>query len=481
MKLKKLVRGLSIAGLVVPGIAMATNGMNMEAYGPVAAGMGGASYAYDNGSSALMNNPATLGLMPEGNRVDVAFGILGPDVTAKVNGAPDVKSSGDAYYMPGLGFIKKQGAMAYGFGVYAQGGMGTDYSGDSFMGNPGRQAVSPQLTNRSEVGVGRFIVPLSYDVNPNLTVAGSVDFVWAGMDLKMAMSGNQFGDMVAGLGGSQKFGTANGSLVGGLSQAIMGGAITGVNWAYFDFSNHNQFTGAATATGFAGKLGLVYKVNPQLTLGATYHSKTSLGDMTADNATLSMSANVSAKNPWMMPAGTYTLPISGKISVRNFQWPETYGFGAAFNVNEQLMLAADYKRIGWAKVMRDFKMTFSADNSASNTALGFAGTSLDATLYQNWKDQDVFMLGASYKATQELTLRGGLNIANNPIPNTYVNALFPAIVKTHYTLGAGYAFNKASSADFAYTYAPKVSVSAGSTVESQHGQQNWQFMYSYRF
>ena len=481
MKLKTLAHGLALAGLVIPGIALATNGMNMEAYGPVAAGMGGASFAYDNGSAAVMNNPATISLMPDGNRFDIAVGILGPDVTAKVNGASDAKSSGDAYYMPALGYIRKQGALAYGIGIFAQGGMGTEYSGSSFMGNPGRQAVSPNLVNRSEVGVGRMAIPLSYDVNQNLSVAGSLDFVWAGMDLKMAMSGGQFGDMVAGLGGTQKFGTASGSLVSGLSQAIMGGAITGVNWAYFDFSNDNRFTGKATATGFAGKLGLVYKVNPQITLGATYHSKTNLGDMKADNTSLSMSANVSAANPWRMPAGTYTLPISGSISVRNFQWPETYGFGAAFKVNDQLLLAADYKRIGWAKVMRDFKMSFTADNSAGNVGLGFAGTSMDATLYQNWKDQDVFMLGASYKATNEFTLRGGMNFANNPIPDTYVNALFPAIEKSHYMLGAGYAFNKAASVDFSYTYAPKVSVVSGSTVESQHGQQNWQFMYSHRF
>jgi long-chain fatty acid transport protein len=481
MRLKTLVHGLAIAGLAVPGMALATNGMNMEAYGPVAAGMGGASFAYDNGSAAVMNNPATIALMPEGNRLDVALGILGPDVNAKAPNGADAKSSGDAYYMPAFGYIRKQGALAYGLGVFAQGGMGTDYSSNSFMGNPGRQAVSPNLVNRSEVGVGRLVLPLSYDVNPSLSVAGSLDFVWAGMDLKMAMSGGQFGDMVAGLGGTQKYGTASGSLVSGLSQAIMGGAITGVNWAYFDFSNDNRFTGKATATGFAGKLGLVYKVSPQITLGATYHSKTSLGDLDADNTSLSMSANVSARNPWQMPAGTYTLPITGKISVRNFQWPETYGFGAAFKLNEQLMLAADYKRIGWAKVMRDFKMTFTADNSAGNVALGFAGTSMDATLYQNWKDQDVFMLGASYKPIAELTLRGGINMANNPIPDNYLNALFPAIVKTHYMLGGGYAFNKASTVDLAYTYAPRVSAMAGSTVESQHSQQNWQFMYSHRF
>ena len=106
MKLKTLAHGLALAGLVIPGIALATNGMNMEAYGPVAAGMGGASFAYDNGSAAVMNNPATISLMPDGNRFDIAVGILGPDVTAKVNGASDAKSSGDAYYMPALGYIR---------------------------------------------------------------------------------------------------------------------------------------------------------------------------------------------------------------------------------------------------------------------------------------------------------------------------------------------------------------------------------------
>ena len=37
--------------------------MNMEGYGPIATGMGGASMAYDNGTAAVINNPATLGLM----------------------------------------------------------------------------------------------------------------------------------------------------------------------------------------------------------------------------------------------------------------------------------------------------------------------------------------------------------------------------------------------------------------------------------
>lgn len=59
--------------------AAATNGMNMEAYGAKAGGMGGASFAYDSGNSALMNNPATLGLGPEGTDFGLGLTLLKPE------------------------------------------------------------------------------------------------------------------------------------------------------------------------------------------------------------------------------------------------------------------------------------------------------------------------------------------------------------------------------------------------------------------
>jgi len=88
---------------LIPLTVGATNGMNMEGYGPIAAAMGGASMAYDNGSAAMMNNPATLGMMKEGDRLDAFFGFLGPDVESEAGGMT-AKSDGDAYYMPAVGF-----------------------------------------------------------------------------------------------------------------------------------------------------------------------------------------------------------------------------------------------------------------------------------------------------------------------------------------------------------------------------------------
>ena len=105
--------------------AHATNGMNMEGYGPIATGMGGASMAYDNGNAAMMNNPATLGLMDEQSRLDLFVGFLGPDVKAKTSGIT-ADSDGDAYYMPAGGWVKKHGRATYGIGVFGQGGMGTE-------------------------------------------------------------------------------------------------------------------------------------------------------------------------------------------------------------------------------------------------------------------------------------------------------------------------------------------------------------------
>jgi len=66
--------------------------------------------------------------------------------------------------------------------------MGTEYSSTSWMSNPGQLATSPNLINRSQVGVGRVILPLVVYLSDRVSIGGSVDFVWAGMDLKMAMS-----------------------------------------------------------------------------------------------------------------------------------------------------------------------------------------------------------------------------------------------------------------------------------------------------
>jgi long-chain fatty acid transport protein len=486
MKLNKIAALLAVAGL--SSSAFATNGMNMEGYGPVATAMGGASMAYDNGTAGLINNPATLGFMKSGTaRFDIAIGGLHPDVTTKRDGMPDANSDGTAYYMPAVGYVRKDGKLTYGLGMMAQGGMGTEYGSNTFLsGNPGIPTMTGGMagptgqTNRSELGIGRLIFPLAYDVSDNFNVGGSLDYLWGGLDIQMVMSGQMFGAFTQG---TSPLGSASGTMVDTLGAFVTGGQITDVNWAQFDFSQGgNKMKQRLKTDGWAGNLGFTWKAAPNLTIGGVYHAKTRLGDMEG-NGTLRMQAVTAAP----FPAGTQTIPITGKLKVVDFQWPETYGLGLAYQVNDKLMLAADYKRIGWAHVMQNFRMSFSADaTQADALAQGMVtagATNMDATLFQNWKNQNVFMIGGAYKYTSALTLRAGLNLANNPVPDSLMNPLFPATIKNHVTFGFGYAFSPAASIDFSLTHAPSVSATNNNMgVTTTHSQKNnWQLMYSNRF
>ena len=484
-KSKKMLRLLSVASLAAGSTSVfATNGMNMEGYGPVATAMGGASYAYDNGTAGMINNPATLGLMQSGSsRLDVAVGGLHPDVNSKMAGMPNAGSDGTAYYMPAIGYVRKQANLAYGIGMMAQGGMGTEYGSESFLsgymsagyglsnGKAGTQGAS-HMGNRSELGIGRIMFPVSMDVSDSLRIGGSIDYLWGGLDLQMLMPGAMFAGFVGGFGGmpaSSPLGKASGTMV----QALGGFGLQDLNWAQFDFSEgKNGMKQQLKTTGWAGNLGFQWKASPVLSIGGVYHGKTRLNDMEGSGA-----VNMSV----VMGGATMPMSASGKLKVVDFQWPETYGIGLAYQASDALLIAADYKHIGWSGVMKNFQMQFTAGGNTGMLA-GMNGTVMDATLYQNWKDQNVFMIGASYKVSAPLTLRAGLNLGGNPIPDAYMNPLFPAIEKSHLTVGAGYAFDSKSSVDFALSFAPEVSATNPNMgVTTTHSQNNWQLMYSNRF
>jgi len=418
---------------------MATNGMLMEGYGPISTGMGGASQAFDHGNAAMAQNPATLGLMADGtSRFDVALGILGPDVKSSVMGMPDAKSGGTAYVMPAFGYVKRSGAYTYGFGMFAQGGMGTEYDASSFLASGTGQAA------RSELGVGNVIFPLAYQVNSGLTIGATLKFLWSSLDMQMAGTVGTLSPIVTG---------GYGNLAMGFATAPAGTP------ARVDFSDENKFTGAAKATGWGASVGATYKVNKDLTMGASYQFQSALDDMKTAPSAATMALTGA--------------PVDyGQITVIDFQMPSVFAVGAGWQVSPSLLLAADLKYIGWAESMKDFKMRY--DSALGNGSVSF-------TLWQYWKDQAVLNLGMAWKTNDKMTLRAGLNLADNPVPDSYVHPLFPAIVKNHATLGMGYRFDDKSEFNAALTLAPSVTVTSGQGVDISHAQTSWQFMYSRHF
>lgn len=440
MKSHPILRTLTplCATLLAAGTAHATNGMLMEGYGPISTGMGGASQAMDHGTAAMAQNPATLGLMADGTaRLDVALGVLGPDVKSSVPGL-SAKSGGDAYIMPAFGYARRKGAWTYGFGLFAQGGMGTEYDATSFMSAGAGQPA------RSELGVGNVLLPLAYQVNDALTVGATFKFMWGSLDMMMNASGQQLGGMVQ-------------SYSGNLAQALP--ALASAPWARISFSDDGRFSGAAKATGWGASLGATYRVSPSVMLGGSYLLKSNLNDMETSSGGATMSA-----------AGGFS--DSGRITVIDFQLPAVFSLGASWQATPSLLLAADVKQIAWSDSMKNFRLRY--DSAQMGGSVGFA-------LPQDWKDQTVLNLGLAYRVNEALTLRTGLNLAENPVPDSTVNPLFPATVRDHLTLGLGYKTSKTGELNVSLTYAPTVSVSSGSGVAIDHGQTNWQLMYSHAF
>jgi long-chain fatty acid transport protein len=477
--------GATISAILVSSPAFATNGMLMEGYGPESTAMGGAASAFDNGTAGMANNPATLGLMHDGeSRLDIAIGNLRPSVESgmpMMPGQPTAESDGDSYLMPAVGWVKKSGQYSYGVGVFSQGGMGTEYGKDTFLG------AGTGIGARSELGIGAAIFPLAYEVNDRLSIGGSLDYVWGGLDLQMGMpimnpdpgapggiapSPGSFADFSSAFGGAEVLGSASGDLfnslgpvIGGMTPAQMQGTS-----AVFDFSNDNDFTGQTNGTGTGAKVGLTYKVNQQLSVGASYRTKTNMSDFTGDG--YMKLVDVASGNA--LPGGN----IPGEYRVKDFQFPDVATIGMAYQLSDSTLLAADFSRINWSDVMENFNLSFTADSAVP----GLGGQSADITLRQHWDDQNVVKLGVAHQVNDRLTLRGGLNLASNPVPDEYLNPLFPATIENHVTAGFTYAVHKTGSISGSVAIAPEVKQTNSNTgIESTHSQANLQLMYTHNF
>lgn len=476
---------VTISGLLMSSPAFATNGMIMEGYGPESTAMGGAASAFDNGAAGMANNPATLGLMEDGeSRLDVVVGNLRPSVDATMTmmpGQPGAVSDGDSYLMPAAGWVKKTGQYTYGVGVYSQGGMGTEYAKDTFLG------AGTGVGARSEVGIGSLIFPLAFEVNDQLSVGGALEFVWGGLDMQMGMpimnpdpnapggiapSAGSFADFSAAFGGGQVLGSASGNLlnsmapmIGGMTPAQMQGTS-----AVFDFSNDSDFTGQTKGSGAGAKIGLTYKLNPQLTLGASYRTKTNMSDFTGDGSLKLVDVASGSALP--------NADIPGEYRIKDFQFPDVATIGMAYQFSDKTMVAADFSRINWSDSMENFDLSFTADSAVP----GLGGQSVDVSLRQEWENQNVLKLGVAHQLNDRLTLRGGVNLASNPVPDAYLNPLFPAIIGDHVTAGFTYGVHKGGAVSGSLAFAPEVKQTNSNTgIEATHSQTNLQLMYTLNF
>jgi long-chain fatty acid transport protein len=148
MKLKKLIGLMAVAGLALPGAALATEGYFSHGYGMKAKGMGGAATAMSDDAFGGANNPASM--VFAGDRLDIGVDLFSPKREASRTNAGlangDVQSDSNYFAIPEVGYNKMLNKdLSLGVTVYGNGGMNSDYAplanGSNFLGGQGRLGV----------------------------------------------------------------------------------------------------------------------------------------------------------------------------------------------------------------------------------------------------------------------------------------------------------------------------------------------------
>ncbi|HEY5998271.1 MAG TPA: outer membrane protein transport protein [bacterium] len=367
----------ALVGAVAAAPAGATNGMEMIGTNPRSTGMGGADVAADSDAAAVSGNPALIcGCAPSSASIGVTA--LMPKLgMTNMGGANDIEGENQVFAMPQLGYVHRIGGTPFtvGFGLYAQGGMGVDFKGV----NTGMGTKDHLM---SEVSFMRLNPMVAYRATEDLTLGATVMVGYARM--KFSFFPETYSPGFDGTPG------------------------TGDDFAGMRVRDLSSF-------GVAGRIGAQYKLGPQVRLGATYTTKT---DLKMDDGTATLNF------------GQMKTDYDAKMD--DFTWPQEVEFGVAYLPITGLTLAADVKWINWSDAVKVPKLKLSSPDS------GFAPQNLEADFAMHWDDQWVFAIGAEYLITPAQALRVGYNFGKSPVPDAYLNPLFPAIVEQHLTVGYGY-------------------------------------------
>jgi long-chain fatty acid transport protein len=151
MRVRPLLTSLLVA-LALPVSLLATDGYFSLGFGTQSKGMAGAGVAFHLGPMSPATNPAAIALGPGG--FDLNVGLFNPnrqyEVVGKPTGFPGtfglapgtVESGSSLFAVPGLGYARNTGKVAFGLTLYGNGGMNTNYDFATFGAKPTGQNLS---------------------------------------------------------------------------------------------------------------------------------------------------------------------------------------------------------------------------------------------------------------------------------------------------------------------------------------------------
>ena len=466
--MKLIIKSL-LTVIILATLLSAQTGTRMVGFDAKSMGRGGTSIGTFDSPELMMTNPAGISFLDQ-SMVNADISLMFPSVHFK-NALNDKDGNKNTFPLPAASYVNKykESNWTWGLGFFTAGGMGADYSLDHALYRNQDGSYNLQ-TYHSKLASMQGGLTVAYKFTDNFSVGISAHLVYSMLEFEMpyslnpsvmqgfAMPGMTFGQMFA-------------------APPSMGG------FGYSEVTATANMT-SLTGLGFNGKIGLAYKVNDQLSFGLSYTMPTSLTykngkasmDMTAQlndafgkavqGAMLQYGLTYDqAQVAVMTKFGQMGIDLTKGVAANydlnvDLKSPQSFGFGAAYVISNDFKVSCDLEWINWANAFD--KMTIKLSNGANsniNTMMGNKGTfNLDFPM--NWKNSVVVKIGGEYSVNPALTLRLGYAYGSNPVPETTIFPIFPAIVENHLTIGASYKVSAPLTINAAFELALNKSLTA---------------------
>jgi long-chain fatty acid transport protein len=444
--------------------AFTQNGTQLIGYDAVTSGRAGTSVGSFDNPSLMMNNPAGISFL-KSSQFDLSMSFMTPSVYFK-NDINNAKGKNNLFPLGCLSYVNQRDKkMTYGFGIFTQGGMGADFSMNHYLytDQSGNYITQPY---HSKFAVMQGGATASYKITPTLAIGVTATVVYSQMEFQMPFSmppailqgvinpstGFTFGNMFSAP-------PASGGL--GYSELVASANMTGL-----------------TSYQFNGRIGLAYKPSEDVSIGLSYSlpidlkykNGTAQMDMTAqmNNAFGKVMGGIMQQNPSFTPSQAQAAAMAQFASLgidltkgasdnytanATLGLPQSISAGISFAASKQLRLSMDMQWLNWANAFNTMNIDLSGGTSANiNRMLGTSGT-IAMPFPLNWKNSIVIKTGAELAVSKKLQLRCGYAYGNNPVPETTVFPLFPAVVVHHASIGGSLKVSKAVAINAAYEHA----------------------------
>ncbi len=461
---KKYASIVTIAILLCSLHSFSQNGTRLIGFDAKSTGRGGTSTGFFDNPSLMMNNPAGLSFLKSGE-MDLSISLMAPTVHFK-NSINNTDGKNNIFPLGCLSYVhtpfKK---LTYAAGIFTQGGMGADFNlkHDLFRDQSGNYV---QQTYHSKFAVMQAGASAAYKLTNQLSIGVTANLVYGQVEFQMPMamppsmlkgiidpqSGYTFGDM---------FSAAPETNGLGYTELIAAANMKGL-----------------TAYGFNGKIGLAFKPNEKFSAGINYSLPVSMkykngtakmdmtyqmndafakviaGIMQQDPSITSEEAQGMAMNQFAQLGIDLTKGATDNYdAAAEFGLPQSVSTGLFFAASGKIRLAVDAEWINWKNAFDKMDISLTNGTNQNISRITGANGNLEMAFPLNWKNTIVIRTGGEFDITKKITLRGGYVYGSNPVPESTIFPVFPAIVKHHVTLGSTVKLSRSLNINLAYEYA----------------------------